>query len=39
MLSILRYGNEVRPANYYFEGISAEPKRTPLHSLPSWSSE
>jgi DNA end-binding protein Ku len=26
MLSILRYGNEVRPAQSYFEGIAAEPK-------------
>jgi DNA end-binding protein Ku len=26
MLSILRYGNEVRPAEPYFEGITAEPK-------------
>ena len=26
MLSILRYGNEIRPAKPYFEGITAEPK-------------
>ena len=26
MLSILRYGNEVRPAEPYFEGIAAETK-------------
>ena len=26
MLSILRYGNEVRPAQPYFEGITAKPK-------------
>jgi DNA end-binding protein Ku len=26
MLSILRYGNEVRPAQPYFEGISPQPK-------------
>jgi DNA end-binding protein Ku len=26
MLSILRYGNEVRPAELYFQGITAQPK-------------
>jgi DNA end-binding protein Ku len=26
MLSILRYGNEVRPAESYFQGITAQPK-------------
>jgi DNA end-binding protein Ku len=26
MISILRYGNEVRPAESYFQGITAQPK-------------
>lgn len=35
MLSILRYGNEIRKAKPYFEGITPNRSRTPLPSLSS----